>query len=111
MIIDCLDERPGAWRCMQNVPHQLEIDLMMRGRIARRVHQLDREIDALCRGVGELGCQDILLAQDRHLAVDQQARALVGIGDHAIADNDALAGLELDFQGHEDSSSDGIKDR
>jgi hypothetical protein len=42
------------------------------------------------------------------LAVDQQSGALVGVGDHAIADNDALAGLELDFQGHGRFLEDGI---
>src|SRR5712664_628167 len=100
MIIDSLDERPRTWRGTQNISDQFKINLMMRGRIARYVHELHREIDALRRAVGGLCGEDILFAKDRCLAVDHQARALVCVGDHAFTDDDALTGLELYLQRH-----------
>src|ERR1700684_212500 len=99
MIIDRFNVRPSARGGAQYIAYQLEIDLVMRGRIARRVHELNGEIDALGRRVGEPRGENILLAQDRDLAVDHQARALIGIGDDALADDDALARLKLNLQG------------
>ena len=39
-------------------------------------------------------------AQDRDLAIDGQACALVVVSHHAIAQHDPFVGLEFDFQGH-----------
>ncbi|MEH2591090.1 hypothetical protein V1273_004929 [Bradyrhizobium sp. AZCC 1721] len=47
------------------------------------------------------GVRMSFFAQDRNpVAVDQQPGALIGIGDHACADDDSLVRFELDFQGH-----------
>jgi hypothetical protein len=69
-------------------------------RASRRVHQLDGEIDALCRSIGGGERHDVLLAQDRHLALDEQPRALIDVGDDAIADDHAFVRFELYFQRH-----------
>ena len=73
---------------------------MMSARVARGVHQLNRQVEALGRRVGLPGRQNVLLAQDREFALDHQPRALVVIGDHALADDDAFAGLEFYLEGH-----------
>jgi len=52
MIVDALDELPGAWRRLQHVAHQAEIGRVVGLRVGRQVHQLHREIDQLGRGVG-----------------------------------------------------------
>jgi len=71
---------------------------MMRHRIRRQIHQLHCEINQLGRRVGGLWREDVFFAQDRNpVAVDQQPGALIGVGDHAGADDDPLVGLELDF--------------
>src|SRR5690606_24545169 len=62
--------------------------------------ELNSKIDALGRAVGCGRSEDVLLTQDRRLAVNEQSRALVGIGDDAIADDQTFAGLELDLEGH-----------
>src|SRR6266702_2244520 len=100
MIIDTFDQGPGARSGAKGVAHELEIDFVGRARVPRRVHQLDREIDAFGRRVGALRGQDVLLAEDRRAALDQQPGPLVGVGDDAVAEDDALARLELDLQGH-----------
>ena len=70
-------------------------------RIRRNVHQLHRQIDELGRRVGGFRRQDVLLAQDRDfVAVDQKPGALIGVGDHAGADDDPFVRLEFDFQSH-----------
>ena len=74
---------------------------MVRARIARRVHQLHRQIDSFGRRVGLIHSQDILLAQDRRVAFDLQAAPPIMIGDDAFAENDAFARLEFDHQRHE----------
>ncbi len=43
---------------------------------------------------------DVLLAQDRDRTLDQEARALAGIGYDAIAEQDLFVGLEFDLEGH-----------
>ena len=43
---------------------------------------------------------DVFFAQDRRLALDQEARALVAVGDHAFAEDQALARLQFDFEAH-----------
>ena len=45
-------------------------------------------------------CQDVFLPQDGELAVDQKPRSLIGVRDDALAENESLARLELDFQSH-----------
>ena len=64
------------------------------------VHQLNGEIDPLGRTVGAGQGHDVFFAQDRHLALDEQPRALIDIGDDAIADDHALAGFHFDFESH-----------
>src|SRR6185503_9804948 len=94
------DMRPGAWRRLHQFAQQREIGVMMRARIARGVHELDREIDAFGRGVGLRRRHDVLLAQDRRVAVDQKPRALAPVGDDRITDDQALTRLELDLEAH-----------
>src|SRR6185503_6159353 len=101
MIIDTFDCRPSAWCGIHHVAHELEINVVMRLRILREIHELYREIDALRRRVGGLVGENVLLAQDRRLAVDQQARALIRIGDDAVPDDEAFTRLELDFERHD----------
>src|SRR5690606_27563122 len=55
------------------------------------------------------GGEDVLFAQDRGHALDEQARALIGIGDHAIAHDEFLAGLEFDLERHDSSSASGAE--
>ncbi|MGY4452462.1 hypothetical protein ACVWZR_007122 [Bradyrhizobium sp. i1.3.1] len=44
--------------------------------------------------------------RDRHVvAVDQEAGALVGVGDHRIADDDAFVRFELNLESHACSPS------
>ncbi len=55
------------------------------------------------RLAGVLACRrghDVLFAQDRRIALDQKARALTAVGDEAIAENEAFAGFQLDFETH-----------
>jgi hypothetical protein len=40
------------------------------------------------------------LAQDGRLALDQQPRALIAVGDDAVAEDETLAGFQLDFEAH-----------
>ena len=44
---------------------------------------------------------DVALAQDRAAAIDEEARALVGIGDQHLADDHPLPGLQFYFKRHE----------
>ena len=64
------------------------------------LHQLDGEIDALGRRVGTIAGQDVLLTEDRRRALDHEPGPLVGIGDDAVAEDDALTSLQLDLQSH-----------
>jgi len=66
-----------------------------------RVHQLNGEIDPLGRAIGAGQRHDVLFAQDRHLAVDEQSGALIDIGDDAIANDHAFVWFELDLQRHD----------
>src|SRR5271156_6824206 len=66
----------------------------------RGVYALHREIDALGKTVGPAGRHDVFFAQDRSDALDRKARARAVVGDHAVAEDDALVGLELDLQRH-----------
>src|SRR5262245_58442290 len=100
MVVDALDVLPLARRRVEDVAHELEIDLVVRARILRRIHQLHRQVDALGRRVGALDGEDVLLAQDRNVALDEEPRALVVVGDHAFAENDALTRLELNLERH-----------
>src|SRR5262249_7953569 len=80
------------------VSYQREIQVVVTTRIARRIHQLDGEIDALGGRVGAIGGHDVPLAQNGDATLDKQARALVVVGDHALANDDPLSALELDFE-------------
>lgn len=73
-------------------------------RTLRGVHQLDGKIDALCRTIGARQRHDVLFTQDRGLPLDKQPRALIDIGDDALADYDALVRFELDLESHCKSS-------
>lgn len=84
--------------------HQLEIKLVVLSDILRKIHQLHRKIDAFGRGIGRGGGEDVLFAQDRQVALDEQARALVAVADHGSADDDPLVGLQFDLEGHAVSS-------
>jgi hypothetical protein len=101
MIIDTFNCRPGARRGLHHVANELEIDVVMRSRVLGEIHQLDREIDALGGRVGGARRQDVFFPQDGDLALDQKPRALIGVGDDAVAQDDAFARLQLDFQGHD----------
>ncbi len=98
----------SAERVFQLLDTPVEIDsaprahkpAAVRGRIARRVHQLDGEIDALGRRVRLLRRHNVFFAQDRRMALDQQPRALVAIGDQTVAEDEAFAGFELDLEAH-----------
>jgi hypothetical protein len=72
----------------------------MRARVARRVHQLNSEVEPLSRRIRLADGDDVLLAQDRHCALDHQACALIVVGDDALADDDAFARFEFDLQRH-----------
>ena len=100
MIIDNFDVRPGAGCCLHDVADQREIGVVVRARVARRVHELDREIDALGGCIGPLQRHDVFFPQDRRRSLDDEARALIAVGDHAFADQDLLVRLEFDFQRH-----------
>src|SRR5436853_2897095 len=69
-------------------------------RLARRVHELDCEIDALCRCVGAIRGHDVLFAHDGRGTLDQQTRALIVVGHDALADEDAFAGFQFDLERH-----------
>ena len=101
MIIHTLTKPAHAWRGLQNIVKQGEVDVVVRSRIARRVHQLHRQINPLRRRVGLIHGQDILLAQDRRVTLDFQPASPIMIGDDAFAENDAFARLEFDHQRHE----------
>ena len=64
------------------------------------VHKLDREVDQLGRRIRRPGAQDVLLAQDGGMSLDDEAGPLVTIPHHGGANDDPLVGLELNFQGH-----------
>src|SRR5580704_15060981 len=100
MIIYTFDCRPCTWRRVHQVTHELEIDVVMRLRIPGEIHELHREIDAFGRRVGTLLGENVLLAQDGRPAIDEQARALVRVGDDTLADDEAFTRLELDFERH-----------
>ena len=70
MIIDSFDERPGARGSLNDVADKREIDLVMGARIARRVHELNRQVDSLARRIGLLGGHNVFFAQHRRRAVD-----------------------------------------
>src|SRR5450759_778143 len=72
----------------------------MQARIARGVHELDAEIDALGRRVGLFRRHDVFFAQDRRLPLDEQSRALIAIGDQAFAEDEPLAGFQFDLEAH-----------
>src|SRR5215510_7825344 len=91
VITDGCDVWPCAWRSLHQFTHQNEIGLVMQARIARGVHELDGEIDALGRSVSLLGRHDVFFAQYGGLALDKKAGALIAVGDDAIAENKALA--------------------
>src|SRR2546430_16560761 len=101
MIIDTFDVRPRAWSGAQRIAHEREVDFMVRARVPRGVHQLDGKVDALGRGVGAVAGQNVLLPEDRRLALDHESGTLLGVGDDAVAEGDALAWLQLDLQGHD----------
>src|SRR2546427_13048120 len=100
MVIDAFDVRPDAWRRLEDIAHEREIDFVMHARISRRVHQLHGEIDALGWRVCVLDGEDIFLAQDRYVTFDHEPCALVMIGDHAFAEDDSFARLEFDLKRH-----------
>jgi hypothetical protein len=60
-----------------------------------RVHQLNGEIDPLGRTIGAGQGHNVLLAQDRHLPLYEQPRALIDIGDDAIANDHAFVRFEF----------------
>ena len=99
-LIDILNQRPRARRCRHEIAHQRKIRWVMHARIVRRVHELYREIDALGRRVRLARSHDVLLAKDRNAPIHQKPRALIGIGDDAIPDQDTLTGFEFDPQRH-----------
>lgn len=68
--------------------------------LPRGVHQLHREIDAFRRRVGLLCCENIFLPEDRRASFDEEPGALVSVGHHAIAEDDAFTRLELDLECH-----------
>ena len=47
-----------------------------------------------------LGGNDVLLPEDRNLALDHESGALVGVGDDALAEDDAFTRLEFHLQRH-----------
>ncbi len=100
MIIHSVDKRPHAGGRGEDVPDQREINVVMGAGVARGVHQLNGEVDARRGRIGPVGGHDVLLAQDRRGALDEEAGALLLIGDDGFADDDPLAGLEFDFKGH-----------
>lgn len=93
MIIDIFDVRPHARCGLDDVADEREIDVVVRARIARNVHELNRQVDPLCRSVGAVRGHNVFFAQDRRASVDQEVGALIVIGQHAFADQDFLAGL------------------
>jgi len=100
MIIDVLDIRPSSRRGFDDILHQRKVYLMVRLRIPRSIHQLNRKVEAPCRRIRPIRRHDVLLAKDRHRAFNGQPRALITVGHHALAEYHALAGFQLDFQGH-----------
>ena len=64
-----------------------------------RIHQLNG--GALRRAIGAGKGHDVLFAQDRHLSLDEQPRALIDIGDDAIANDHTFVRFELDLQRHD----------
>src|SRR5690554_428630 len=69
-------------------------------KIGREIHHLDKQVEALAGRVGVGGAENVLLAEDRRVALDEEARALVVVGDDAVAENEAFAGLEFDLESH-----------
>jgi len=99
--VDGFDQRPCARHGRNDVAQQVEIGAVAGVGARRDVHQLHRQIDELRRRIGVFRGHDVFFAQDRDVvAVDQEPRALIGVGDHAGADDDSLVRLEFDFQGH-----------
>ena len=69
--------RQSARRGLQEIAHELEEGLVLVRGILFQIHQLDGQIDVLGRRIGA-GCgENILLAQDRGVTLDEEARALL----------------------------------
>jgi hypothetical protein len=64
------------------------------------VHELDGHVDQLGRRIRRFRAEDVLLAQDRRIPLDDEARALVTVADNCSANDNAFVGLQLNFQGH-----------
>jgi hypothetical protein len=73
-------------------------------RLLRCVHELHEEIDAFRWSIRARERHDVFFAQDWDFPFDHQTRALIAIGDNAIAKDKTLVGLEFDFQSHGKSS-------
>lgn len=88
-------------RCgFQNGGLEFVEDVAVIANLAIEIHQLDGEVDPLGRAVGSLRGKDVLFPQDGRLAVDEKSRPLVVVGDHAIAENDPLAGFQFHLERH-----------
>src|SRR5215213_28649 len=101
MITGDFDLLSEAWRRGDYVFHEFEVERLILRDIVFQIHHLDAKIDALDRGIGSFGRQDILFAQDWSVSRDQEARPDIGVGDKALADNDSFEGLQLDLEGHD----------
>lgn len=64
------------------------------------IHQLDRQIDPLRRRVGGFRRVDVFLTQERFLALDEDMRAVISIGDDRGADDESFAGAEFNLESH-----------
>ena len=58
------------------------------------------QIDPLGRRVRGFGRQDVLFAQNRRIALDEETGALIVVGDDGFTDDDPFAGLQFDLERH-----------
>ena len=84
----------------EHVLDETEIELLILRNVILEIHLLNAEIDSLDRRVRGFRRQDVLLAQDRRITIDQECRTVLGIGDDALADHDSFERLQLDSEGH-----------
>jgi len=70
------------------------------GFIGIEIHHHDRKIDPARGRVRVLGLHDVLLAKNAGLVLDDEAGALVAIGQNRAVQDEFLAGFERQLQWH-----------
>ena len=64
------------------------------------IHELQNEIDPLCRRIRFGRRHDVAFTHDRHSAFDHKAAARIAVANNGTANHNAFMWLEFDFEGH-----------